>query len=347
MKKKYMKIAIKFAKKGSGKVAPNPLVGCVIVNNNKVVGKGWHEYFGGKHAEINALLDAGEKAFGADLYVTLEPCNSYGKQPPCTKAIIEAGIKRVFFAVCDPNVLGGKKMLNASGVEVISGVCAKEAKPLLKDYLASLKKKSKVTVKAAMTLDGKIATESFDSKWITSVKSRKVVHELRSKYDAVLVGFNTALKDDPTLTSHGKGKNPVRVVIDLNLKLPKNLKVFNDDAPTVVVCGSNCKPPKSKVVYAVVDAKAARKDFKIIIKKLNDLGLKTILIEGGGEIISSALFSKAVDDVYLFIAPKIIGGKNAVPVVGGKGVNKIADAVNVKNTRVQKIGSDLLITGKI
>ncbi|WP_082121478.1 bifunctional diaminohydroxyphosphoribosylaminopyrimidine deaminase/5-amino-6-(5-phosphoribosylamino)uracil reductase RibD [Endomicrobium proavitum] len=338
MNKKYMKIAIELAKKGKGKVYPNPLVGCVIVKDNKIVGKGWHQYFGGNHAEINALTDAGSAARGADLYVTLEPCNSFGKRPPCTQAIIKAAIKRVFFAVKDPNVSKSREILEKNGIEVCGGLCNAQAKVLIKDYLNHLKIKPRVSVKAAMTLDGKIATETFDSKWITSQKSRNFVHSLRSKYDAVLVGFNTALQDNPKLTSHGKGKNPVRVVIDENSNIPKNYNIFNSSAPTIIISGQG---------DGGVDFGAAKKNFKVIIKKLNDIGLKTILIEGGSGIISSAIFSKCVDDIYLFVAPKIIGGKNAISVVGGKGVKKIADAVNVEDMRVKKIGGDLLITGKL
>lgn len=352
MDKKYMRMAIEIAAKGEGKVFPNPPVGCVIVKNGKIAGKGWHRYFGGNHAEINALYDAGNKASGADMYVTLEPCNSYGKRPPCTQAIIKAGIKRVCFAVKDPNVSNSKKTLEQAGVEVCGGLLEKEAKTLIKDYLSHLKKKPKVSVKAAMTLDGKIASRTFDSKWISSEISRAFVHKLRTRYDAILVGANTALKDNPMLTSHSKGKDPVRVVIDSNFNLPKNSNLFDAFSPTVVIYDEKITkiPPylkKDGIIPAPVNIKAAKKDFGIIIDKLNSLSLKTILIEGGGSVIASALFSGCVDDIYLFVAPKIIGGKNAVPVVGGKGVDKISEAIKIKNMKVKTIGADLLITGKI
>ncbi|MCL2144228.1 MAG: bifunctional diaminohydroxyphosphoribosylaminopyrimidine deaminase/5-amino-6-(5-phosphoribosylamino)uracil reductase RibD [Endomicrobia bacterium] len=355
MNKKFMEEAVKAAKKDTGNVYPNPLVGCVIVKDNKIIAEGRHEYFGGNHAEINALLKAGRKAEGADMYVTLEPCNSYGKRPPCTQAIIKAGIKRVFFAVKDHNVSGSKETLEKAGVKIYRGLLNKQGKILIKDYLKHLKKKPKVTVKAAMTLDGKIATVDYDSKWITSQKSRSFVHKLRSGYDAVLVGTNTALKDNPYLTSHGKGRNPVRVIIDENLKIPHSHKLFEDSAAVIILCAadvnvSRCVPMTHvslKCLFVPIDFKAAKKDFGVIINKLNSLGLKTILIEGGGEIISSALFSKVVDDIYLFVAPKIIGGKNAVSVTGGTGVKKIKDALKVKNMKVKKIGGDLLITGII
>lgn len=352
MNKNFMRAAIDIAKKGKGKVFPNPQVGCVIVKNNKIIAKGWHEYFGGNHAEINALQKAGGKAKGADLYVTLEPCDSYGKRPPCTQAIIKAGIKKVFFAVKDPNVSASAKTLEKAGVKVCGGVMEKEAKLMIKDYLSHLKTKTKVSVKAAMTLDGKIATSKYDSKWISSQKSRDFAHSLRTKYDAILVGTNTALKDNPYLTSHSKGKNPVRVIIDPDFKIPINYHIFDASAPTVLIYDENKKsfPRKllqKNIIPAPVNMAAAKKDFKAIINKLNSLSLKTILIEGGGNIISSALFSGIVDDIILFIAPKITGGSNAVSVVGGKGVSKMADALRVKNMKFKKIGPDFIVTGKI
>ncbi len=351
MNKKYMKTAIALAKNGEGRVYPNPMVGCVIVKNDKIAGRGWHKFFGAKHAEADALEDAGRKARGADLYVTLEPCNSHGKRPPCTKAIIEAGIKRVFVAAKDPGVSKSREVLEKNGVAVHYGILKKEAQYLIKDYLRHLKTKPQVTVKAAMTLDGKIATSKYDSKWITSEKSRSFTHALRSRYDAVLVGANTALKDNPYLTAHAKGKNPVRIVIDSKLKLPPKAHLLDGFVPTVVIYDEKTAIPKhfkkEYVVLAPVNIAKAKKDFKVIIGKLDDLSLKKILIEGGGNVISSALFSGVVDDICVFIAPKIIGGSNAVSVVGGKGVEKISDALKVKDMKVKKIGADLLVTGKI
>jgi diaminohydroxyphosphoribosylaminopyrimidine deaminase/5-amino-6-(5-phosphoribosylamino)uracil reductase len=348
-----MKIAIDLAKKGKGRVYTNPLVGCVIVKGNKVIGKGWHKYFGGEHAEINALTDAGRSAIGSDLYVTLEPCNSYGKRPPCTLAIIKAGIKRVYYAVHDKNVLGSKEILEKNGVEIYSGLLKGQTEILMKDYLKYLESKPKVSVKAAMTLDGKIATYEYDSKWITSKKSRKVVYKMRSLYDAVLVGANTALKDNPFLTVHSKKlKNPVRVVIDSNLKLPRLHNLFDSSVPTVVIYDLNITDipkylGKEGIILAPVDINAAKKDFSIIVKKLNSFSIKRILIEGGSEIIASALFSNVVDDIYFFVAPRIIGGKTSISVVGGNGVKRISESLRVKNMGIKKIASDFLITGQI
>lgn len=350
---KYMKEALILAKKGRDFVYPNPMVGCIIVKDDKVIGKGWHKVFGGDHAEINALKDAGKKAKGADLYVTLEPCNSYGKRPPCTKAIIDAGIKKVVFAVKDPNVSGSKKVFKSHGIEVASGILEKEAKLLIDKYLKHLKEKSRVTVKAAMTLDGKIATKDYDSKWITSQRSRELVHKIRAEYDAILVGYNTALKDNPFLSSHSKGKNPIRVIIDPKLKLPKKYNIFDTSiAATVIIYDESIKKipshlKKEGIIPAPINISKAKKDFGIIIKKLNDMSLKSILIEGGGNIISSALFSKCVDDICFFIAPKIIGGKNAVTVVEGEGVSKISQGLNLENIKCSVIGQDLMIKAKL
>jgi diaminohydroxyphosphoribosylaminopyrimidine deaminase/5-amino-6-(5-phosphoribosylamino)uracil reductase len=348
-----MRVAIALAKKGRGRVFTNPLVGCVIVKENKIVGKGWHQYFGGKHAEINALLDADKNARGSDLYVTLEPCNSYGKKPPCTLMIIKSGIKRVYYSIKDANVLGSKEILEKNGVEVYGGILKSQARCLIKDYLKYLDSKSRVSIKAAMTLDGKIATCDYDSKWISSEESRKFAHKIRSKYDAVFVGTNTALIDNPFLTTHSKNlKNPIRVVIDSKLKLPKTHHLFDATVPTIVIYDSKIvNIPrdlyKEGIILAPINISMAKKDFNIIIKKLNSFSIKKILIEGGSEIISSALFSNVVDDVYIFIAPKVIGGKTAVQIVGGNGVKKIAEALIVKNMSVKKIGSDFLITGQI
>jgi diaminohydroxyphosphoribosylaminopyrimidine deaminase/5-amino-6-(5-phosphoribosylamino)uracil reductase len=348
-----MKIAIEFAKKGKHKVFPNPQVGCVIVKDNKIVGKGWHKYFGGEHAEINAIKDAGKNAEGADLYVTLEPCNSYGKRPPCALAIINAKIKRVFYSIKDKKSFGTKEFLEKNGIEVYEGLLKKESTVLIKDYLKHLKTKPLVSIKAAMTLDGKIATREYDSKWITSKKSRDLVHKIRSLYDAVLVGKNTALKDNPLLTSHSKNlKNPIRVVIDPNLGLPKHYGLFNRRSSTIIFYNKNIlKIPKhfkeNEVLLVPIDIEASKKDFNLIINKLNSFSIKRVLIEGGGEIIASALFSNVVDDIYFFIAPKIIGGKASIPVVGGQGVKRISESLNIRKMKIKNVGADLLITGSI
>ncbi|MDR2709537.1 MAG: RibD family protein, partial [Elusimicrobiota bacterium] len=241
--------------------------------------------------------------------------------------------------------------LKSAGIEVFSGLCKTRAKLLLKDFLAHLKLKPKVCIKVAMSLDGKIATKTFDSKWISSLKSRKMVHEMRSHFDAVLIGKNTALKDNPILSSHGAGRNPARVVVDFDLSLPKNYHLLDGTIPTFFVCSQKIKniPDYYKGInknLVFVDEAAAKKDFNVIIKKLNLLNIKTILIEGGGEIIYSALFSHAVDECFFFVAPIILGGKNAVSVAGGLGADKVKEAVKFKDIKVSKIGGDILIKAK-
>jgi diaminohydroxyphosphoribosylaminopyrimidine deaminase/5-amino-6-(5-phosphoribosylamino)uracil reductase len=348
-----MQLAIKLAKRGEGKVYTNPLVGCVVVKNGRVVGKGWHKCFGGNHAEVDALTDAGGNAYEADLYVTLEPCNSYGKRPPCTFAIIKSGIKRVYYAIHDSNVSGTKEVLEGYGIKVYSGILREQAKELIKDYLKYLRSKPKVSVKAAMTLDGKIATCEYDSKWITSEKSRNFVHKMRTKYDAVLVGTMTAIRDNPHLDAHSKKlKSPLRVVIDSKLKVPESHHLFDASIPTIVIYDiSIVDIPKylnrEGIILAPVDITLAKRKFSVIIEKLKSLSIRRVLIEGGSEVIASALFSKTVDDIYFFIAPKIVGGKNAVPVVGGMGVKKILNSLIVKNMKARKMGRDLLITGML
>ncbi|MDR3111814.1 MAG: bifunctional diaminohydroxyphosphoribosylaminopyrimidine deaminase/5-amino-6-(5-phosphoribosylamino)uracil reductase RibD [Elusimicrobiota bacterium] len=353
MNTKFMKLAIELAKKGKGKVSPNPLVGCVIVKNNKVIAKGWHKYFGANHAEVEALLSAGQNAQGADLYCTLEPCNSFGKKPPCSQAIVKSKIKRVFFAVKDKAVKESVNFMKVNNIEVVGGILEKEAKNLLKDYLIHLKKEPEVCIKTAISLDGKIATYKYDSKWISSKKARNYVHKLRGQYDAVLIGTNTALKDNPFLTTHSKTlQNPVRVVIDSNLNLPKKAHLLDGSVSTVVLYDQTLKKIsnhfiKDGIILTPIDIKAAKKNFNVIIEKLNKFSLKRILIEGGGEIISSALFSKSVDKIYFFYSPKIIGGKTAVSVVGGQGVENIVDALKVKNLEISKFGKDFLVVGNL
>ncbi|MDR0485190.1 MAG: bifunctional diaminohydroxyphosphoribosylaminopyrimidine deaminase/5-amino-6-(5-phosphoribosylamino)uracil reductase RibD [Elusimicrobiota bacterium] len=351
-KTKFMIEAISLAAKGFGKVAPNPMVGAVIVKDGEIIGRGYHRVFGSHHAEINALRDAGARSEGADIYITLEPCNSFGKKPPCSQEIIKAGIKRVFFACKDPAVTGSKEVLEKAGIEVIGGICEKKARKLIKDYLHHLEVKPRVSIKAAISLDGKIASKNYDSKWITSEISRDFVHKLRSKYDAVLIGANTARLDNPHLTSHGKGKNPIRAAIIPQLNLKSGSNLLNEEAASIIFYDEKIKtiPPhfrKEHIFLCPINVKKSKEDFSLIIDKMHSFGIKTILIEGGGEIISSALFSNSADDLYFFIAPKIIGGKESVSVVGGIGAARVEDSLKISEMRTEKIGGDLLITGKI
>ena len=350
---KYMRMALKLARKGKGSVEPNPMVGALVVKDGVVIGRGYHAYYGGPHAEINALEQAGKKASGATLYVTLEPCSQWGKTPPCVDRIIKSRAKTVVCAMADVNPKNryrGLQILRKNGVKVINDVLLKTASRMNKSYLNSFKNKPHVMVKAAISLDGKIATSCGDSKWITCEKSRRLVHKLRTGADAVVVGVGTVVKDNPELTSHGAGKNPVRVVIDPSLRTPPKSKILNDQAKTVLIY-SNAPASRiislsKKAILMRVRSVRNRFDFKDIVSRLSDISVRRLLIEGGGETIAGALKSGVVDELYVFMAPKIIGGSSAKTFVEGAGAKLIQDSLKLNGLNAVKVGSDLLIRAK-
>lgn len=352
-----MRLALSLARKGEGKVFPNPMVGCVIVNGDAIVGRGYHQYFGGPHAEIRALTQAGKKAYGSTMYVTLEPCNHTGKTPPCTDAIIRAGVKRVFVASLDPDgkVRGkGIKKLRDSSVEVAVGLMKREATKLNAHYMKSRRNtKAVVIVKAAMSADGKIATRIGDSKWISSRRSRTFVHKLRSTVDAIVVGHNTIVRDNPHLTSHGAGHNPVRVILDANLRVPLRSNILNSRDPTIVLfTGSPAKARldrlrKRRIITVRMPHRGGRIGFRNVIAKLKQFSLERILIEGGGETIASAFESGVVTDLVLFIAPKIIGGRTAITPVEGLGIAHVRNSLKLHYLKIAKIGPDIMLTAKV
>ena len=352
-----MRLAFSLAKKGKGQVFPNPLVGCVIVNGDAIVGRGYHQYFGGPHAEICALNQAGKKAIGSTMYVTLEPCNHTGKTPPCTDAIIKAGVKRVVVASLDPDakVRGkGIKKLRDSSVGVYPGLMKREAMRLNASYMKSRRDtKSVVIVKAAMSTDGKIATRMGDSMWISSRPSRTFVHRLRSTVDAIVVGHNTTVRDNPHLTSHGAGRNPVRIILDTNLRVPLGSNIFDGKAPTIVLHAASSSKEKLKrlqkkrVITVRMPHRSGTIGFRDVIAKLKQFSLERILIEGGGETIASAFESGVVTDLVLFIAPKIIGGRAAISPVEGLGVANVRDSLRLHSLKIAKIGPDLMLTAKV
>jgi diaminohydroxyphosphoribosylaminopyrimidine deaminase / 5-amino-6-(5-phosphoribosylamino)uracil reductase len=355
--RKYMRMALSLARKGRDRVFPNPMVGCVIVNDGSIVGRGYHERFGGPHAEINALAQAGRNAKGSTLYVTLEPCNHTGKTPPCTDAIIKAGIRHVVAAALDPDTkVSGKglRRLSKNSIRISSGLMKKEAMKLNNAYVNSRKAaKKQVIVKAAMSIDGKIATRTGDSKWISSGHSRAIVHELRSRVDAIVVGSNTVLRDNPRLTSHGVGRNPVRVVLDSHLRIPLRSRVFDGKAPTIVFfADANLQNRlaafrKRNIITVRMPRGSNGMLLKDVIAKLRQFSLNRILIEGGGEIIASAFESGFVTDVVLFVAPKIIGGRTAKTVVEGIGVAKVRNALVLRDSRIIRVGPDWMLTARI
>jgi len=357
----FMKLVLNLAKKGEYRTFPNPLVGAVVVKDGIVVGSGYHSVFGSDHAEVVAISDAGALANGGDMYVNLEPCSHFGKTPPCANLIVKSGIKRVVIANVDPNPLvcgRGIEILKKAGVIVKVGVLSADAKKLNKVFFNSVRKvgkvKSFIAVKMASSLDGKIASKTGDSKWITSNKSREFVHKMRSKFDAVLVGIATVLKDNPALTSHGFGKNPVRIVIDPELKIPLTAQILNDLKSAVVLFTDSNSVSKAKTsmlkkkgVYIVfIDGLFGENKFKYIIDKLNKMHIYKVLIEGGGETVGNAIEAKIVDVFYQFVAPKIIGGRDAKTSVEGSGVSLVKNAVHIKLS-IKKNGLDYLLIGKL
>ena len=347
--KEYMRLALELARKGNP--SPNPHVGAVLVKNNRIVGTGYHKKAGGMHAEANALKKAGENARRATLYINLEPCSHYGKTPPCTDALIKAGIRKVIAAMRDPNPrVRGAETLRKAGIGIRFGVLEKEAENLNEAFSKHMRTGMPfVLLKAAMSLDGKIACRSGDSKWITGDEARKYSHELRSRYDAILVGINTVLKDDPELTCRKrKGRDPIRIVLDSALRIPFDAKVLRDENVVVATSeryGRKKKNALEKKGIRVWVLGKERVDMRALMKRLGNEGITSLLVEGGGEANASALEAGIVDKVNFFIAPKIMGGKDAVPAVGGKGAGKMSDALGLENVSVRKMGRDFLFEG--
>lgn len=337
---KYIKIALGLAGKGKGLTSPNPCVGAVVVKNGKIVGKGYHRFAGSPHAEIYALRQAGKRAAGATLYVSLEPCGHYGRTPPCTKAIINAGIKRVVSAIKDPNPKNNGKsitILKRNGIKTDVGIMEQQARGLNEDFIKYITKKMPfVAVKVAQSLDGKIATPTGDSKWITGDRAREFVHKLRSEADAVIVGAGTVLKDDPLLTARVKGrrvKQPLRIILAGRAKIPAAARILNSRGGGVLMVRTKDK--------------SGRVDIKSLLKELARREITSVLIEGGGEVIASALKARVVDKIYFFIAPKIVGGREAKTSVEGEGIGRIARAIGVKDMTSRNIGGDILIEGYV
>jgi diaminohydroxyphosphoribosylaminopyrimidine deaminase/5-amino-6-(5-phosphoribosylamino)uracil reductase len=353
----YMKRAIELASLAGNRVNPNPRVGCVIVKKGRIVGEGYHEYFGGPHAEVNALSAAGSKARGARMYVTLEPCCHYGKTLPCTDAILGAGIKEVIVASEDPNALMRGKSINLlrrNKIKVTTGLLEKTAVELNRPYNKYMKSGLPfITLKAAMTIDGKIASISGDSKWITCRQSRNYVHKLRSLVDAVLTGVNTVLKDDPALTSRIKGKEPLRIVVDSDLRMPLSSKMiaYKKGEVLIATCSSNKHKLKMLIAEGVKIIKTKRLngmvDLKELMRLLAGVSITSILVEGGGSINASFLEQGLVDRVVFFIAPKIIGGSKALSPVEGGGIRLIRNAIKLNDIDVKRFGNDVMIEGYI
>lgn len=343
----YMHRAYELALKGWGKVSPNPMVGAVVVKAGKVIAEGYHPYCGGPHAEAMALAKAGTRAKGADVYVTLEPCSHYGRTPPCTEAIIKAGIKRVFVGVLDPNpLMNGKsiKLLQRAGIAVEVGFMAEELVKLNEAFNKFIAVKMPfVTAKIAQTLDGKIATLSGESKWITSKDSRQYAKNLRFGFDAIMVGINTVLKDDPCLDADPK-KMTVKVVLDTQLKTPRNAKLFIGVKPQQVMIFTASKlnkDLKASIIRAPV--KNGRLNIKWVLKYLAQQDITNVLIEGGAGVVGNAIKNKCVDKMMIYVAPKIMGEGKAS--ISGLNLRRLDQNIHLKDMTSMHLGEDILIEG--
>ena len=347
----YMQMAIELAKKGEGHVNPNPLVGAVVVKDDKIIGRGYHKFFGGPHAEVYALEEAGEFANGATLYVTLEPCSHFGKTPPCVNKIINSGIKKCYVAIEDPNPLvagNGIKLLREKGIEVEVGLCEKEARDLNRIFLKYIKEKIPfLFVKCGITLDGKIATKTFNSKWITNSLSRQKVQELRNKHMGIMVGINTVLRDNPSLDARVENaKNPYRIVVDPYLEIDIDSKLLKFDDKKVIIITSSEERNNIKKInlekngIKFIELEGRKFSFAKMLKELGSLGIDSVLLEGGGNLISSAFKEKAIDGGEIFIAPKIIGDSEAIPMVSGFDINNLDEAINLENVKINSYGNN-------
>lgn len=355
----YMAMAMRLARKALGMTSPNPAVGAVVVKNGRVVGRGYHQRAGHAHAEIIALEEAGELSRGSTLYVTLEPCAHFGKTPPCVDAVVKRGIKAVYIGMADPNPLNngrGIAILKQHKIQVEVGYFEQELRRLNEAFIKYItEKKPFVTVKAAQSLDGKIATKTGESKWITSDKSRSFTHRLRADYDAVMVGVNTVLRDNPKLEAWFSKRYPKKIIIDSQLSTPQNAGIFSAHAEVIIVTlaanpGQETENRlilgrKAKIVE--VKEKAGQINLKDMMKKLAALEICNILVEGGGTLVGSLFDEGLVDKVLFFISPKIIGGKEAISSVMGQGISRIEKAHKVKDIKLRRIGEDYLFEGYI
>lgn len=353
----FMRIALEEAAKGLGRTSPNPVVGAVLVKGGRIIARGYHKKAGTAHAEVVALEAAGSRARGADLYSTLEPCDHYGRTPPCSLAIIEAGVRRVFCGSADPNpkVSGkGVARMRRAGVKVVTGVLQAEADKLNRPFFKAIRTGMPwVTLKAAATLDGKLATATGDSRWVTGEKAREWVHRLRDSVDVILVGANTVRQDDPKLTTRlpgGKGKDALRIVVDSHLRLSPRYTVFSQksSARTIIATLEDPEGRKARRFLAQgvevwkMRAKADRVDLKALLRKLARSGLNHVLVEGGAEMYGSFLREHLADELALFLAPKLLG-REGLSWAGDLGVKEMAQALSVKDLSFEQHGQDILL----
>ncbi len=358
-----MKKALKLAAKARGMTSPNPMVGAVLVKNSRIIAEDYHRKPGTPHAEALVIRKAGDKAKGSALYVSLEPCCHTDKRtPPCTKAIINAGIKKVFIGMKDPNpkVSGkGIKELEKAGIKTVSGILEEDALRLNEPYIKYIRtKKPFVILKVAMTLDGKIATPEGESKWITGEKARKEVHKIRAGVDAILTAIGTVKADDPQMTARNQGvkgskgqeiMSPKRIVIDPDLKIPLNAKILKTPPESIVVTKIVTSKKKKQILQnrgiQIIEYKGRCLNLEWLMKILGEKGITSLLIEGGSSLNSYVLEAGIVDKVMFFTAPKIIGGERSFPAVGGKTFRRLADAHRLRDVKIKHIADDILIEG--
>jgi len=355
-----MNRALELAALALGRTSPNPVVGAVVVNNGEIVGEGYHHQAGTPHAEVHALKEAGAQAKGATIYVTLEPCSHHGRTPPCANALKDAGVKRAVIATVDPNPLvagRGLRILEEAGIETSVGVMEEPAVRLNQFFFKYIKtRRPYVTIKSAMTLDGKIATVGGDSRWVSGEESRRLVHQMRNVYDAIMVGIGTVLKDDPLLNTrlgNDTGRDPVRVIVDSKLELPMASQIVKTawEQKTLLFCNSQADTGSIDLLEQAgitVIALPVTCEILPLAEVLNELGrreLCSVLVEGGAEINASLIENGLADKIHLFIAPKIVGGKTAPTPVGGLGAGLMKNAIAVNSIETTPCGQDILLTG--
>jgi diaminohydroxyphosphoribosylaminopyrimidine deaminase/5-amino-6-(5-phosphoribosylamino)uracil reductase len=356
----WMRRALELAGKAAGRTSPNPMVGAVIVKNGRVIAEGYHKKAGRPHGEIEALRKAGKRARGAQMFVNLEPCCHQGRTPPCTDAIIESGLKEVYVGMRDPNPLvagKGIRQLKRAGIAIHTGILRRECLRLNEVFIKYIQTGMPfVTLKSALSLDGKIATSTGESQWITGPEARERVHQMRDQVDAILVGAGTVLKDNPRLTTRlkkGKGHNPARVILDARAEIPLNARVFHHANRDRVVYVTTSKASAIRVNRLkdrninvnVFSEKNCRISLIKLIKLLVEFEIASVLLEGGGGINASALKAGVVDKAVLFLAPLIIGGESAPGVVGGVGIKSLKQALPIKNLTVTPVGADWMVEG--
>ncbi len=354
-----MRRALALAGRGMGHVHPNPLVGAVLVKNGRILSQAAHETFGGPHAEVRALERYKEVPPGSTLYVTLEPCDHFGKTPPCTQLLLQKKVRRIVVAMKDPDprVAGrGFSRMKKAGISVKTGVLEHEAKILNRHYLHWVSTHQPyVTLKMGQSLDGKIATRSGQSRWITGEASRRKVQEIRKTADAILVGVNTVLADDPLLSVRLQGvkAQPLKVVLDAELKTPSNARIFSKKSTgkVLIFVSRRASPSRKKIlekkaeIFVVSEVRRGRLDWKAVLNALGKKGVTHLLVEGGGEVAADAIFRRHVKEIYFFVAPLFVGGKQAISSVGGDGIARLHEAVRIRKWDARRLGDDLLFHG--